>query len=176
MKKPCIICVAITGSLGRKEHNPAIPISVGEQIESTQEAFESGATICHAHVRGPDQSPTTDPEKFYDLLVGLRKYCPGLIVQFSTGGRSGLGKNRGAMLKLKPDMASLAVGSNNFPNQVYANPPELIIWLANEMKQYGVKPEIEAFDLSHMFQAYEMYRQGTLVDTPYVQFIFGVKK
>ena len=115
MQKPCIICVAITGSLPRKEMNPAVPISVAEQIESTQEAFEAGATICHAHVRNDDESPSSDPNKFALLKQGLEKHCPGMIIQFSTGGRSGAGQERGGMLPLSPDMASLTVGSNNFP-------------------------------------------------------------
>ena len=84
MQKPCIICVAITGSLPRKEMNPAVPISVAEQIESTQEAFEAGATICHAHVRNDDESPSSDPNKFALLKQGLETHCPGMIIQFST--------------------------------------------------------------------------------------------
>ncbi|MHA7778026.1 beta-keto acid cleavage family enzyme [Roseibium sp. M-1] len=175
MGKPCIICVAITGSLPRKEHNPAVPITVSEQIESTQEAFEAGATICHAHVRNDDQSPSSDPEKFARLKEGLVKHCPGIIVQFSTGGRSGAGQERGGMLPLKPDMASLSVGSNNFPNRVYENPPDLVDWLASEMRSHGVKPEIEAFDLSHILQAAAMNRDGRIPGDMYIQFVMGVK-
>ncbi|CTQ69539.1 3-keto-5-aminohexanoate cleavage protein [Roseibium alexandrii] len=175
MSKPCIICVAITGSLPRKEHNPAVPVTVSEQIESTQEAFEAGATICHAHVRNDDQTPSSDPEKFARLKEGLEKHCPGMIIQFSTGGRSGAGKTRGGMLPLKPDMASLSVGSNNFPTRVYENPPDLVDWLAGEMRTYGVKPEIEAFDLSHIVQAAAMNRDGRIPGNIYIQFVMGVK-
>src|SRR6185312_5170267 len=132
MGEPCIICVAITGSLPRKAMNPAVPITVDEQVESTQEAFEAGAAIAHCHVRNDDETPSSDPERFARLLEGLRKHCPGLIVQFSTGGRSGAGRERGGMLPLKPDMASLSVGSNNFPTRVYENPPDLVDWLASE--------------------------------------------
>ena len=174
-KNPCIICVAITGSVPKKEDNPSVPITVSEQIESTQECFEAGATIAHCHVRNDDQTTTSDPKRFQLLLEGLRKYCPEMVVQFSTGGRSGSGKERGGMLNLAPEMASLTVGSNNFPNRVYENPPELIDWLAKEMIKYGVKPEIEAFDLSHIHQAYLMFREGKIKDTPYVQFVMGVK-
>ena len=175
MGKPCIICVAITGSLPTKDNNPAVPITVAEQVESTQEAFEAGATICHAHVRNDDQTPSSDPEKFARLKDGLEKHCPGMIIQFSTGGRSGAGQARGGMLPLRPDMASLSVGSNNFPTRVYENPPDLVDWLAGEMRTYGVKPEIEAFDLSHILKAAEMHAKGDITDTPYVQFVMGVK-
>ena len=175
MSKPCIICVAITGSVPRKEDNPAVPITVDEQVESTQAAFEAGATICHAHVRNDDQTTSSDPEKFARLKEGLEKHCPGMIIQFSTGGRSGAGPERGGMLPLRPDMASLTVGSNNFPTRVYENPPDLVDWLASEMITYAIKPEIEAFDLSHIFQAAKMQEDGRLKGPAYVQFVMGVK-
>ena len=175
MSKPCIICVAITGSVPRKEDNPAVPITVDEQVESTQAAFEAGATICHAHVRNDDQTTSSDPEKFARLKEGLEKHCPGMIIQFSTGGRSGAGPKRGGMLPLRPDMASLTVGSNNFPTRVYENPPDLVDWLASEMITYDIKPEIEAFDLSHIFQAAKMQEEGRLKGPAYVQFVMGVK-
>lgn len=173
--KPCIICVAITGSLPKKANNPAVPISVAEQVESTHEAFEAGATIVHAHVRNEDESPSSDPEKFARLKEGLERHCPGMIIQFSTGGRSGSGRERGAMLPLKPDMASLSVGSNNFPSRVYENSPGLVEWLASEMRLNGVKPEIEAFDLSHIHQAVKLWQDGKIEGTPYIQFVMGVK-
>jgi 3-keto-5-aminohexanoate cleavage enzyme len=174
-RKPCIICCAITGSLPRKENNPAVPITVEEQVESTHAAMEAGASIVHAHVRNDDETATSDPERFGRLLEGLRKHCPGLIIQFSTGGRSGSGRERGAMLSLQPDMASLSVGSNNFPTRVYENSPDLVDWLAAEMLKYDVKPEIEAFDLSHIFQATAMQKDGRLAAPVYVQFVMGVK-
>ncbi|EAR51832.1 hypothetical protein OG2516_16064 [Oceanicola granulosus HTCC2516] len=175
MTKPCIICVAITGSLPRKADNPAVPITVAEQVESAHEAHEAGATICHAHVRNDDESPSSDPERFGRLLEGLRAHCPELIVQFSTGGRSGAGRERGGMLSLKPDMASLSVGSNNFPTRVYENPPDLVDWLAAEMRAHGVMPEVEAFDLSHILKAAEMSADGRIAGKVYVQFVMGVK-
>jgi uncharacterized protein (DUF849 family) len=175
MSTPCIICVAITGSLPRKADNPAVPITVSEQIESTHAAFEAGASIVHAHVRNDDETPSSDPEKFAALKEGVEKHCPGMIIQFSTGGRSGAGQTRGGMLPLGPDMASLSVGSNNFPTRVYENPPELVDWLAAEMLSYSIKPEIEVFDLSHILKAADMHRRGQIKDTPYVQFVMGVK-
>jgi 3-keto-5-aminohexanoate cleavage enzyme len=175
MTSPCIICVAITGSLPRKEHNPAVPITVEEQVDSAQEAMEAGASIAHCHVRNDDGTPSSDPERFARLKEGLEKHCPGMIIQFSTGGRSGSGRERGGMLPLKPDMASLTVGSNNFPTRVYENSPDLVDWLAGEMQTYGIKPEIEAFDLSHLFQAAKMAADGRLSSPLYVQFVMGVK-
>jgi len=175
MSTPCIICVAITGSVPRKEDNPAVPITVAEQIESTHAAFEAGAAIAHCHVRLDDGTPTSDPERFARLKEGIETHCPGMIVQLSTGGRSGAGKERGGMLPLAPDMASLSVGSNNFPTRVYENPPDLVDWLASEMLSHNVKPEIEAFDLSHIFQAVQMQKDGRLKGPLHIQFVMGVK-
>ncbi|WP_411975895.1 3-keto-5-aminohexanoate cleavage protein [Sulfitobacter faviae] len=172
---PCILCVAITGSVPTKAANPAVPISIVEQVELTHAAFEAGASICHAHVRNEDETPSSDPERFARLMEGVQKHCPGMIIQFSTGGRSGAGRERGGMLSLRPDMASLSVGSNNFPTRVYENPPELVDWLASEMKAHEIKPEIEAFDLSHIHKAAEMNRDGRIPGKLYVQFVMGVK-
>jgi 3-keto-5-aminohexanoate cleavage enzyme len=175
MSNCCIIAVAITGSLPTKADNPAVPVTISEQIESTHESFEAGAVIAHCHVRDDEGRPTSDPERFARLMEGIEKHCPGMIIQLSTGGRSGAGQARGGMLPLRPDMASLSVGSNNFPTRVYENPPDLVDWLAGEMFAFGVKPEIEAFDLSHIIQAALMQRDGRLKGPLYVQFVMGVK-
>ncbi len=175
MTAACIITVAITGSLPTKADNPAVPITVAEQIDSTHAAFEAGATLAHLHVRNDDQSPTSDPARFADLLTGLRAHCPGMILQVSTGGRSGAGRERGGMLHLGPDMASLSTGSCNFPTRVYENPPELIDWLAAKMRQHRVKPEIEVFDLSMLFKAVAMAAAGQIEGPLHVQFVLGVK-
>jgi 3-keto-5-aminohexanoate cleavage enzyme len=175
MTNPCIICIAITGSVPTQADNPAVPVTVSEQIESTHAAFEAGASIAHCHVRDDAGNPTSDPERFARLKEGIEGHCPGMVIQLSTGGRSGAGRDRGGMLTLKPDMASLSVGSNNFPTRIYENSPDLVDWLASEMITYDVKPEIEAFDLSHIFHAALMHKRGQLTGTPYVQFVMGVK-
>jgi 3-keto-5-aminohexanoate cleavage enzyme len=175
MTTPCILCVAITGSVPRRVDNPAVPITMAEQVESTHAAFEAGASILHAHVRDDDEVPSSDPARFSALMDGVRRHCPGMIIQLSTGGRSGMGQARGGMLSLRPDMASLAVGSNNFPTRIYDNAPDLVDWLAAEMLKYDVKPEVEAFDLSHIVQATRMQADGRLRGPLYVQFVMGVK-
>ncbi len=175
MTTPCILCCAITGSVPVKADNPAVPTSVSEQIESSHAAVEAGASIIHAHVRNADETTSSDPEKFALLKEGLEKHCPGVIIQFSTGGRSGSGLERGGMLPLRPDMASLSVGSNNFPTRVYENSPELIEWLSAEMIKYEITPEIEAFDMSHILHAISRAKAGKLYGRLYVQFVMGVK-
>ncbi|WP_036261073.1 3-keto-5-aminohexanoate cleavage protein [Mesorhizobium sp. WSM2561] len=175
MPEPCIIAVAITGSLPRKEDNPAVPISVDEQIESTQEAFEAGASLVHIHVRNDDQSSSSEPTRFAAVQAGVRRHCPGMIVQFSTGGRGRDPAARGSALYLRPDMASLSTGSVNFPSMVYENHPALIGDLATAMKENGVLPEIEIFDLSHLHTARRLTDAGLLGERPHIQFVMGVQ-
>jgi 3-oxoadipate:acetyl-CoA acetyltransferase len=98
-----------------------------------------------------------------------------MIIQFSTGGRSGKGSERGSMLDLCPDMASLSTGSCNFPTIIYENHPDLIRDLAQKMRQYGIKPEIEVFDVSMMYQAIRLADEGLLVAPLHVQFVLGIK-
>ena len=175
MNDPVIITVAITGSLPTKRDNPAVPITPAEQIESTHEAFEAGASLLHLHVRNDDGTPTSDPARFARVLEGVRRHCPGMIVQFSTGGRSGAGRERGVHLALKPDLASLATGSVNFPTRVYDNPPDLVDWLAAEMRTHRIKPEVEAFDLSMIFQAARLAADGRIEGPLHVQFVMGIR-
>src|SRR2546426_3609230 len=125
--------------------------------------------------RNDDGTPSSAPERFAKVLEGIRRHCPGIITQLSTGGRSGAGRERGGMLALKPDMASLATGSVNFPARVYENSPELVDWLAAEMLRLGIKPEVEAFDLSMIFQAAAMHKAGKIEGPLHVQFVMGVK-
>jgi 3-keto-5-aminohexanoate cleavage enzyme len=171
---PCIITVAITGSVPTKKDNPAVPITVAEQIESTHAAYEAGAALVHLHVRNDDGTTTSDPEKFGRFLNGIRKHCPDMIVQFSTGGRSGVGAERGGMLFHAPDMASLATGSVNFRTMIYENHPKLIVDLAQRMLEHDVKPEIEIFDLAMLYNAAQLVADGLLKPPVHVQFVLGI--
>jgi uncharacterized protein (DUF849 family) len=119
--KPVVVAVAITGSVPRKSDNPALPVTPAEQIEATHEAFEAGASLVHIHVRNDDESPSSDAARFAAVKEGIEKHCPGMIVQFSTGGRGRDPAARGSAFYLKPDMASLSTGSVNFPTMIYEN-------------------------------------------------------
>jgi 3-keto-5-aminohexanoate cleavage enzyme len=174
MNQPVIITVAITGALPKKKDNPAVPVTPSQQVESTHEAFEAGAALVHIHVRNADESPGSDPELYGRVQDGVRKHCPGMIVQFSTGGRGRDQSLRGAMLHLRPDMASLATGSVNFPTQIYENPPDFVEGLAKTMLDYDIKPEVEVFDLAMLYNAASLVKKGLLKDPPHVQFVMGI--
>ncbi len=174
MTQACIITVAITGAVPRKKDNPAVPVTPAEQIESTHEAFEAGASLVHIHVREKDESSSSDPALFAQVQEGVRKHCPGMIVQFSTGGRGREPSERGAMLHLDPEMASLATGSVNFPTSVYANPPDFVEDLARIMIDHGIKPEIEILDLAMLYNAARLVDKGLLKAPAHVQFVLGI--
>ena len=173
--QPTIITVAVNGSVPRKTDNPAVPVTPAEVVESTHAAFEAGATIVHVHARNADGTPSSDPAYFAAVQDGVRRHCPGMIVQFSTGGRGRDASQRGSALHLKPDMASLSTGSVNFPGMIYENHPDLIEALAAAMLEHAIKPEIEVFDLSMLYTAHALAGRGLLRTPLHVQFVLGLR-
>ncbi|MFL5284209.1 MAG: 3-keto-5-aminohexanoate cleavage protein [Rhodopila sp.] len=173
--QPAVVAVAITGSVPRKKDNPAVPVTPSEQIESTHAAYEAGASLVHIHVRNPDETPSSDPALFAQVQEGVQRHCPGMIIQFSTGGRGRDPAARGNALELRPDMGSLSTGSVNFPTIVYENPAALVDDLATKMQANRVRPEIEIFDLSHLHAARRLIDQGLMDDRPHVQIVMGIR-
>ena len=174
MSTPAILTVAITGSQPTKAQNPAVPISSAEQVESTHEAFEAGASLVHIHVRDDSGQSSSDEARFAVVQAGIRKHCPGMIVQFSTGGRGRRADERGSSLQHRPDMASLATGSVNFATIIYENPPSLVDDLATTMLRQEVKPEVEIFDLAMLYNARTLVDRGLLKAPVHVQFVMGI--
>lgn len=174
MTTPAIITVAITGNIATKEQNPAVPITIAEQVESTQEAFEAGAMVAHVHVRDNNGKPCSDADRFLKLQEGLQKHCPGMIIQFSTGARGGKGLERCESLKYRPEMASLSTGSVNLVNNIYENEPKLIDIMAERMLEFNIKPEVEVFDLGMLYKAAELVQRGLLKLPLHVQFVMGI--
>lgn len=175
MTTPCIITVAINGSVPRKADNPAVPITVTEMIESTHEAYEAGASLVHMHTRDKNENPSSDPDMFLAAKAGIETHCPGMIVQYSTGARGRDLASRGAALDQRPDMASLATGSVNFPGFVNENPPDFIDGLAQKMLDHDIKPECELFDLAMLYNAKDLLDRGLLKPNPHVQFVMGIR-
>lgn len=169
-----IVTVAITGNVTTKAENPAVPITIAEQVESTQAAFEAGATVAHVHVRNDEGRPCSDADRFAKLQEGLNKYCPGMIVQFSTGARGGKGNERSASLVHRPEMASLSTGSVNLVKVIYDNEPALVDVIASEILKYNIKPEIEVFDMAHLYNAVDLIKRGLVKEPAHVQFVMGI--
>ncbi|NCX51000.1 MAG: 3-keto-5-aminohexanoate cleavage protein, partial [Burkholderiaceae bacterium] len=116
----------------------------------------------------------SDPDLFAQVQEGVQKHCPDMIIQFSTGGRGRDQSARGSMLFHRPDMASLATGSTNFPVGIYENPTDFVEGLASEMLKYEIKPEVEIFDLAMLYNAANLVKKGLLLPPPHVQFVMGV--
>jgi 3-keto-5-aminohexanoate cleavage enzyme len=171
-----IITVATTGSLPKKKNNPHVPITPSEIIETGVRCESAGASIIHVHVRNlEDESPSTDYRLFEEVYDGLKSRT-NLIIQISTGGRAGMAyEQRCERLKLKPEMASLTTGSVNFPNSVYINSPELIEKLAADMQKYGVKPEMEIFDVSMINNALALTNKNLAKPPLHFDFVLGLK-
>ena len=159
MRQPGIITVAITGAVPKKKDNPAVPVTPTQQIESTHEAFEAGASLVHIHVRNPDESPGPTPS----CTAGAGRRAQALprddraVLHRRARART---EKRSAMLYLKPDMASLAPARSTSQTGIYENPPDFVEGLAKAMLDNGVKPEIEVFDLAMFYNAANLVKKG----------------
>ena len=160
-----IITIAPTGNVPTKELNPYVPITPDEIAEDIYKCYEEGAAVAHIHVRDKSGNPTADPNVFKEVLDKVRSKC-NVVRQISTGARGGKTyEERSAPLDLKPEMASLATGSSNFPTQVNANAPDFIEFMAKKMLDNGIKPEIEAFDVAMISNAEFLASKG-VIKTP----------
>ena len=143
-----IINFCPTGMVPTKDMTPFVPESPAEIIEQVHEAFELGITLTHLHARDDDGVPTWSKNIYAQIFEGVRKHCPGLIICGSTSGRNFPElEKRSALIELQPDMASLTLSSLNFSQAASCNPPHIITGLLAKMKEYGVHPEFEVFDL-----------------------------
>ena len=171
-----IITVAPTGSIPTKKMTPHVPITPAEIIEAGIRCEAAGAAVFHIHARNlKDESASSDFSLFEEIYTGLKQKT-NLILQISTGGRAGANyEERNARLTLRPEMASLTTGSVNFPNRVYANSPDLIASLAKDMVRYGVKPEMEIFDVSMISNAVDLVGRGLATPPLHFDFVLGLK-
>src|SRR5262245_61519757 len=130
MASPLIITCAITGAETTREKQPNLPITPEEQAAASAECLAAGASIIHLHVRDDQGKPTQSLERFQQSISAIRKKAPEAIIQISTGGAIGESiENRAAPLQLKPEMASLNLGTMNFGDDVFLNHPRDIVGL-----------------------------------------------
>jgi 3-keto-5-aminohexanoate cleavage enzyme len=171
-----IITVAPTGSVPKKKMNPHVPITPGEIIAEGVRCESAGTALLHIHARNPvDESPSSEYALFEEIHSGLKEKTR-LILQISTGGRAGMSyEKRAERLKLRPEMASLTTGSVNFPDSVYENSPSLIEALAKDMVRYGIKPEMEVFDVSMIANGVDLAAKGLAVQPLHFDFVMGLK-
>lgn len=178
MKNPVIITAAVTGSNPTKEMNPAVPYTPAEIAEAVLESHQAGAAIAHIHVRDPETGqPAFKRELFAEVLQRIRDRCD-IIVNLTTSGLNITGPDTMAQrlepVFLKPDMCSLDIGSMNFRDRVFTNPPQWSQKAAACMADNNVKPEIEVFEPGHIRQALNLIREGRITAPPYFQLCMGV--
>lgn len=175
---PVIINVCLTGNVPTKETSPHLPVSVEEIVNDAIAVLESGASMLHIHARTPDGSPAWQPEIYGRIFEGIRCHQPEAILVATTSGRQHADlEKRSAVLTLdgaaKPDMASLTLGSMNFPAHSSVNSPETMQALCKLMRERGITPELEAFDLGMLNYAFYLQRKGFLPETCYVNLLLG---
>lgn len=173
-----IINAAITGMVPRKKDTSYLPVTVDEIIEDAVKCVHTGASILHLHARDKNEEPTYKAEVYAKIIEGIRRECPDVIICVTTSGRTyNEFKKRSEVLDLdgfvKPDMASLTLGSLNFPNQVSVNEPEMIMKLAEKMRSKGIKPELEVFDTGMVNTAKYLYRKEFINPPFYFNIILG---
>lgn len=176
MKHPLIITCAITGAETTKDKQPALPITPEEQGISAREAMEAGASVIHLHVRDSHGRPSQNIDDFRRSIQEIKKQCgEEIIIQISTGGAVGETiQNRSRPLTLKPEMASLNIGSLNFGDDVFINAPKDVQEMAREIDQNGVTPELEIYEMGHLESAYTLLKKGVIKLPFHVQFVLGV--
>ena len=172
-----IITVAVCGSVPTKEMNPAVPYTPKEIADSAIDSYKAGATIAHIHVRDPETGvPTSDISLFSEVVDRIRNSCD-MIINLTTSGINLKGENvieqRLEPVKLLPEICSFDIGSMNFQHKPFINSPEWGRLAAKRMREYGIKPEIEVFDMGHIRQAKHWLKEGLIDDPPYFQLCMG---
>ncbi len=182
MARKVMITVAVTGSRPTKEMNPAVPYAPSEIIDAALESYRAGAAIVHVHVRDPKTGqPVYKAELYKEVLEGIRRKCD-MIVNLTTSGlflagekeEEGIARRLQPVL-LKPELCSFDLGSMNFHDRVFVNPPSWAEAATRSMRENGVKPEIEVFDVGHIYQALDLIKRGLIDPPPYFQLCTGVR-
>lgn len=176
--EPLIINLAATGIVPTRADNPALPVTPEQIAEDCRVCVAAGATIVHLHARDEDERPTSRREVYREVIARVRASAPEAVVCVSTSGRVVRSvQARADVLELdgddKPDMASLTLGSMNFPRQASVNDPDTIRYLADRMLGYGIVPELEIFELGMLDYAHYLIDRGILKEPFYFNFLLG---
>ncbi|HIR96113.1 MAG TPA: 3-keto-5-aminohexanoate cleavage protein [Candidatus Coprenecus stercorigallinarum] len=171
-----IITAAICGAEVLKEHNPAVPYTVEECVREAKSAYNAGASLIHLHVREDDGTPTQSKDRFKVIIDAIRKECPDVIIQPSTGGAVGMTNDeRLQPTELLPEMATLDCGTLNFGgDDIFENTENTIKYFGQRMIERGIKPELEVFDKSMIDMALRLHRKGFIQAPMHFDFVMGV--
>lgn len=164
-----------TGMVPTKAMTPHVPVGVSEIVEQVHAACAIGITLVHLHARDMHSGePTYHKEIYREIVEGIRRHCPELVICLSLSGRNfNEFPKRSEAIELQPDMGSLTLSSLNFPRQASVNAPDMIDSLAEKMEAYGVHPELEVFDLGMIHFAHYLIRKNRIRPPFYFNLIFG---
>lgn len=164
-----------TGMVPTKAMTPHVPVGVSEIVEQVHAACAIGITLVHLHARDMRSGePTYHKEIYSEIVEGIRRHCPELVICLSLSGRNfNEFSKRSEAIELQPDMGSLTLSSLNFPRQASVNAPDMIDSLAEKMEAYGVHPELEVFDLGMIHFAHYLIRKNRIRPPFYFNLIFG---
>lgn len=169
-----MITAALVGAEVTREDTPHLPVTPEEIGEAAAEAREAGAAIAHIHVRDAGGKPSQDRELYRQAIEEIRKRCD-IIIQVSTGGAVGMtAEERLQPLALRPEMATLTTGTVNFGDGVFLNPPGEIEHFAKVMRDLGVLPEFEIFDVGMINNALRLVKKGLVTGHLHFDFVMGV--
>ena len=174
-----IISCCICGAEVTKENNPAVPYTVEEIVREAKSAYEAGAALIHLHVRWDDGTPTQDKGRFQEMVDAIRKECPDVIIQPSTGGAVGmtdLERLQSTEITPTPEMATLDCGTCNFGgDEIFINTDNTIANFGDIMKERGIKPECEVFDKGMIDLALKAAKKGHIDYPIHFDFVLGVQ-
>lgn len=169
-----IIKLAPTGMIPTKEDTPNVPIIPEEIISDTYQAYKLGASVVHIHARDEQGRPTHERRYFEEIFQGIKEKCPDIIICATTSGRvTPQVEHRSEVLSLYPEMASLTMGSMNFPQHPSVNSFETIIKLAKIMTDSCILPELEIFESGFINTSKYLARQGFLKKPLHFNLLLG---
>lgn len=174
-----IISACICGAEVTKENNPAVPYTVEEVVREAKSAYDAGAALIHLHVRWDDGTPTQDKGRFQEMVDAIRKECPDVIIQPSTGGAVGmtdLERLQSTEITPTPEMATLDCGTCNFGgDEIFINTDNTIANFGDIMQERGIKPECEVFDKGMIDLALKAAKKGHIKYPIHFDFVLGVQ-
>ena len=174
-----IISACICGAEVTKENNPAVPYTVEEVVREAKSAYDAGAALIHLHVRWDDGTPTQDKGRFQEMVDAIRKECPDVIIQPSTGGAVGmtdLERLQSTEITPTPEMATLDCGTCNFGgDEIFINTDNTIANFGDIMQERGIKPECEVFDKGMIDLALKAAKKGHIQYPIHFDFVLGVQ-
>jgi uncharacterized protein (DUF849 family) len=176
--KKLIINLAPTGMIPTKKMSPHVPESPAEIIKNVLNCAPLGVSMVHLHARDAEGLPTYKKEIYQEIITGIKEKNKEMIIVVSTSGRTySEFSQRSEVLNLedglKPDMASLTLSSLNFNKIASVNSPDMIVKLAERMREKGIKPELEIFDLGMVNFAHYLIKKGLLQQPYYFNILLG---